>query len=614
MRKNDYNWGRGRHLLASVPMGACWLLASLAGCSGSLEGAVMEDGVTPLQTTASAFPSGTMPGVVPTGMLPPASSGSITAATASPPVLGSATNTAVPPVTPTAAPVEFAPAPGAYRRLTNAAFRNSLRDLLGGPVTIGSLEPDSWTVGGLPTVGAAVSSVSALGVERYQTAVEAAVDQVFANDARRDGVLGCSPTSKTDTTCFTSFVTNFGRKAFRQPLSSVQVNRFSQLIADVAETLDDAEQGMRAGLTGMLLSPNFLYRFEQGASVSGETYWRYTSHEMASRLAYFLTSSTPDDTLLELADQDGLQTVEAVREQALRLLSEPAGRESVGNFAAELFQLDLVLNRAKDPTLYPDYTPELQAAMMAEVPLMLQGLVFDRDASALELFTTRDTFVNRDLGEMYGLPTNGATDELRAVTLPEDGLRAGLLGTGAFLSIYASQKEGSPTLRGKFIRQVLMCQGIPDPPADVSTVIEDPPPGQVLTKREKLTAHREEQRCAVCHQLMDPLGLTLENFDAMGGFRTTEQGKAIDISGDLDGTVFSGPRELGALLAARPETGNCLSRNLYRYATGHVETPAELPVLDDLTQQFQAGGYRLRDLMLRIVTSDGFRYVAAPTP
>jgi Protein of unknown function (DUF1592)/Protein of unknown function (DUF1588)/Protein of unknown function (DUF1595)/Protein of unknown function (DUF1585)/Protein of unknown function (DUF1587) len=614
MRTNDYNWGRGRHFLATVPMGACWLLTSLAGCSGSVDGALTEDGLTPPQTTASAFPSGTMPGVVPSGMLPPSSSGASTAATSSPPVLGSVTNTAAPPPPPTTTPTEFAPAPGAYRRLTNAAFRNSLRDLLGGPVTIGALEPDSWTVGGLPTVGAAVSSVSALGVERYQTAVEAAVEQVFADDARRDGVLGCSPTSKTDTACFTSFVTSFGRKAFRQPLSEVQVNRYSQLIADVAETLDDAEQGMRAGLTGMLLSPNFLYRFEQGASVSGETYWRYTSHEMASRLAYFLTASTPDSELLELADQDGLQTVEAVQEQALRLLSGPAGRESIGNFATELFQLELVLNRAKDPTMYPEYTPELQAAMIAEVPAMFQALVFDRDASALELLTTRDTFVNRELGQMYGLTMNGATQQLQPVTLPEDGLRAGLLGTGAFLSIYASQKEGSPTLRGKFIRQVLMCQTIPDPPADVSLVIEEAPPGQVLTKREKLTAHREEARCAVCHQLTDPLGLTLENFDAMGGFRTTDQGKEIDISGDLDGAPFSGPIELGTQLAGRPEIGTCMMRNLYRYATGHEETAGEAIVLDELKQQFEAGGYRLRDMMLRIVTSDGFRYVAAPTP
>lgn len=203
-------------------------------------------------------------------------------------------------------------------------------------------------------------------------------------------------------------------------------------------------------------------------------------------------------------EPDSLATVEGVRAQAERLLGSVRGRESVGNFATELFRLAIVRGRAKDPERFPSYTLTLQEAMAREVPAMFQSVVFDERAAALDLFTTRRTFVNRELAALYGLDASGLGDESWVpVELPPDGLRAGLLGTAAFLSIYANQKEGSPTLRGKFIRELLLCQPIPDPPPDVSTVIEDPPPGVILTKRERLAAHRSQPVCASCHSAMD---------------------------------------------------------------------------------------------------------------
>lgn len=515
----------------------------------------------------------------------------------------------------TAAPVVFAPSAGAYRRLTASAFRNSLRDLLGGPVTIGDLEPDSWSVGGLASVSAATVSVSPTGVERYQTAIEAATVQAFADTTRRNRLLGCTPRNATDMACFQTFVTSFGRLAWRQPLTSQQVSRYATLIANAAATLGDVYEGMRAGMNGLLLSTNFLYRLERGAPSPNASngFWQYTSREVATRLSYFLTNSTPDATLLTLADQDALQTKESILAQADRLLATPAGRESVGNFANELYQLQIIGARAKDPA-FTEYTPALQAGMMQEIPAMFQSLVFDRNASALELLTTRNTFVTRELAALYGLPTAGLSSTTpTAVTLPADGLRAGLLGTAAFLSLYANQAEGSPTLRGKFIREVLLCQSIPSPPPNVDTKLKDPPAGVVYTKRQKLEIHQTDS-CAVCHRMMDPLGLTLENFDAIGKYRTNDHGLAIDVSGDLDGTAFSGPIELGRVLAARAEVADCLVRNMYRYASGHVETRTEQPVLEALRASFRAGGYRVRDLMRDIVASDGFRFVAPASP
>ncbi|HEX2658080.1 MAG TPA: DUF1592 domain-containing protein, partial [Polyangia bacterium] len=510
----------------------------------------------------------------------------------------------------------FAPAAGGYRRLTATAFRNSLRDLLQGSVTVGNLEPDSWSVGGLASVSAATVSISAAGVEQYGGAIDAATTAAFADATRRGKLVGCTPKSATDTACFQSFVTKFGRLAWRQPLTTAQVSRYASLIASVAATLGDVNEGLRAGMQGLLLSPNFLYRLERGAPPAGggNGFWQYTSGEVATRLAYFLTNSTPDATLLDLADQNGLQTKEAILAQADRLLGTAAGRESIGNFASELFQLQIIASRAKDPA-FTEYTPALQTGMMQEIPAMFQSIVFDRNASALELLTTRNTFVNKELAALYGLPTAGLTStSLTAATLPSDGLRAGLLTTAGLLSLYANQEEGSPTQRGKFIRQALLCQTIPLPPPDVNTVLPDPPAGVVYTKRERLAMHEQKASCAVCHKLMDPLGFTLENFDAIGKYRTTDQGKTIDVSGDLDGTAFSGPVELGRALAARPAVADCLVQNIYRYGTGHVEANTERPVLDDLTSKFRAGGYHVRQLIRDLVASDGFRFVAAPAP
>ncbi len=509
-----------------------------------------------------------------------------------------------------ATPAEFSPAQGSFKRLTDAEFRNSVRDLLG-DVQMGETEPDTF-INGFAKVGSSQVAISLNGVEKYDLALEAATKQLFADAARRGMFLGCAPSGTSDSACFGAFVTRFGRLAWRRPLTDAEQQSYAKLATSLATTLADVNEALRLTTKALLLSPNFLYRLERGKPAADAKWWRFTSRELASGLAYFLTNTTPDAPLLDAADRDELSTVDGIRAQAQRLLTAPHGRESVGNFATELFRLALVAGRAKDPGLFPQYTPSLQTAIAREVPSLFQNIVFDRKASALELFTTRDTFVNADLASLYGVNSAGLTAaSWQAVTLPADGLRSGLLGTSAFLSLYANQKEGSPTQRGKFIRTFLMCQQIPDPPPNVSTVIEDPPPGVVLTKREKLAAHRKQATCAGCHALMDPLGLTLENFDAVGAFRPTENGLTIDAGGDFDGTPFNGPVELGKLLATSPKVSECLVRNLYRYATGHAELPSEEAVIVSLSDRFAAGGHDFQGLMLDLVSSDGFRAVAA---
>ncbi len=475
------------------------------------------------------------------------------------------------------------------------------------------VEPDTF-LGGFAKVGGSTVSVSLNGVGQYQAAIEAATAEVFADAKRRDAFVGCVPQGVTDGACFKSFIERFGRLAWRQALTPAQLERETALAASLAQIFGNATDALRATTNALLQSPNFLYRLERGAPAGAAGVWRFTANEMASRVSYFLTNSAPDAALLDAAEQGKLTTADGVRAEAQRLTDGGAGtpgRESVRNFATELFRLEIVSARAKDPS-FVAYTPSLQQAMVREVPSMLEDLVFEQAAPATNIFTTRTTYVNADLAKLYGLDASGLTaDSWVKVSLPANGLRVGYLGTGAFLSEFANQKEGSPTQRGKFIRTALLCQAIPDPPPNVSTNLADGPAGVHQTRREKLAVHRQQgATCNGCHALMDPLGLPLENFDAIGAYRETDGGLPIDVSGDLDGAAFNGPVELGKLLSQNDQVASCLIRNLYRYATGVLEAKQQEPAIGQLTSQFKANGNDLRKLMVELVASDGFRLVA----
>lgn len=503
----------------------------------------------------------------------------------------------------------FAPAAASFKRLTQSELKSSLVALLG-PVALGDVEPDTW-LGGFAKVGGSTVSISRGGVRAYVSAIEAATAEVFADSARRDALVGCVPQGTSDTACFRSFVERFGRLAWRQALSPTDSDRLTTLAGTLSQSLGSATDGLRKTADAILLSPNFLYRLERGAPQPGSSFWRYTGYEVASRLAFFLTNAAPDEALLAAAEHGRLDAPEGIRAEAERVLATAAGRESAGNFVTELFHTAIINGRPKDPT-FTSYTPSVQAAMIREIPAMFEDLVFDQGAPATDIFRTHTTFVNADLAKLYGLDATGLTsDSWLKVTLPADGLRAGYLGTGAFLAQFANQKEGSPTLRGKFIRTALFCQAIPDPPKDVSPVFADPPPGVVLTKRQKLEQHRAKgATCSGCHSLMDPLGLPLENFDAIGAFRQTDQGQPIDVSGELDGVAFNGPLELGQQLSQNETVAACLVRNLYRYATGVLEEPAQEAAIVQLVNEFKTDGRDFKRLTLALVSGDGFRYVA----
>jgi hypothetical protein len=251
--------------------------------------------------------------------------------------------------------------------------------------------------------------------------------------------------------------------------------------------------------------------------------------------------------------------------------------------------------------------------MQKETAALVDDVMFGHDADLREFLDTRSAFLNDELAKLYGLPPVGVAvgKDLVKTALGDDSPRTGFLTQGSFLALNAHATTTSPTRRGKFVREALLCQAIPAPPADVNPTFPADPAGTKRTMREKLEQHRKDPSCAGCHQLTDPIGLAFENFDAIGAYRTMDAGKPIDASGELDGMRFTDARQLSRNLRNLPGTGQCLARNLFRYATGHVETDGEEPALAAVLGTYEKSGDHLRPLVQALVASPAFLYAEA---
>jgi hypothetical protein len=328
---------------------------------------------------------------------------------------------------------------------------------------------------------------------------------------------------------------------------------------------------------------------------------------MASRLSYLLWNSTPDATLLGAAEAGQLDAPAGIRDQASRLVASPRALAGIATFGRELVDLSMLEVTPKDDARM---TPTLRAAMASEVE-QLFGRLLDPATDAMDLYDTTQTFANAELGAIYGLPgaaTMGTS--LVPVTLPAAGLRSGLLGTGAILSIYSGQKLTSPTARGVFVREKILCQPMPAPPNNVNTTL---PTAPNLTARQKLEMHRQPG-CVECHKLFDPIGFGFEVFDWVGALRDQVGGQPIDPSGNLDDYQFKNVRELATHLKQMPEVGTCLLRNVFRYSAGHVEGSGDSQTIEAWKELFTKENHRMAAFLIDMAASDGFRTVSVTPP
>ena len=520
----------------------------------------------------------------------------------------------------------------ALRRLSRAEYDNTITDLfmLATPSTFGAGFPADNVINNFDNNGASLT-VSPLLADNIRTAAET----LGASFAKAPGaLLPCDPTKVGADACAVTFIQTFGARAFRRPLTNTEVVNYKtlyNLAANNATCDAPFTGGIQLVVTGMLQSPNFLYRTELGAAGSGGMF-TLTPYEVASELSYLIWGSMPDATLFAAAQAGQLATPAQLGAQANRLLQSPKSRASLDHFVAQWLDIVSIGQVPKDSTVYPNITAAIRADMLTETTQSVEHAVFDTGATFTDLFTSRTSYMSSELATFYGLTPSGQPDPvtgLYQVTRPAayGGLAsqyAGVLTQGSVTAVHAKANTSSPILRGKMIREQILCQNLPPPPAGVNASPPTPTPG--LSTRELYAQHATNQPCQSCHTLIDPIGFGFENFDGEGAYRTAENadagagdggaappdgGQPVDSSATIVSTVsldgnYAGSAAMGAAFAASSETQQCFALQWFRYAYGIDETAVLQCTVQKLAKDFASSNLALGQLIVDLTQQPHF--------
>jgi mono/diheme cytochrome c family protein len=429
------------------------------------------------------------------------------------------------------------------------------------------------------------------------------------NTPSRQRVFVCRPVARSDeAACARRIVSATARRAYRRPVAdrdiAVPLELFEQARAE-----SGFDAGIEVALRAILTSPEFLFRIERDPSgtAAGASY-RISDVELASRLSFFLWSSIPDDRLLDAAERGQLREPAVLEAEVRRMLADPRADALTTNFASQWLYLRNLAAAVPNLRLYPDFDDNLRQSFRQETELFFQSIVQD-DRSVLELLDADYTFLNERLARHYGMP-HVYGDRFRRVALPKDSERRGLLGHGSILTVTSHATRTSPVRRGKWILENILGTPPPPPPANVPPLKENGSGGGARTMRELMAEHRSNAVCAACHRSIDPLGLALENFDAVGRWRTRgEDGASVDASGSMpSGEMFDGVAGLRQALLARPEVFvGTVAEKLMTYALGRGVTSSDAPAVRAIDRQAAVDGYRFSALVGAIVRSTPFQ-------
>ena len=502
-------------------------------------------------------------------------------------------------------------APAGMRRLTEEQYRNSIADIFGPDVKVsGRFEPILRPQHGLIAAGTSQISVSPAGFEQYYTMATTVAAQVV-DEAHRVALFGCAPGPDAEK-CLTAFFQRIGLLVLRRPLTGEEAAAYTSAAKAAAETTGDFYAGAALSLGTMLASPQFIFEVDRTERAPDGSS-RLDAYAKASRLGFFLTNSTPDQELLDAAARGELHDAKGLAKQVDRLMASPRLETSVRAFFSDMFGLAATAELVKDPVIYPSFVRAVKEDMPEQTLRTITRHVLVDDGDYRDLFTTRRTVMTRPLGVIYGVPIAQRTGWVD-YEFPDDGQRAGLLTMMNFLALNSHDGRSSPTLRGKALRELVLCQPVPIPPGDVDfSLVQNTENQELKTARDRVTAHRANPTCAGCHKIMDPIGLGMESFDGIGTFRDVENGNPIDVSGDLDGVPFKNAVELGKAVHGNPATPACLVSRMYEFAGRRAALSGERAWLDNLNRSFASDGYRVRALMRRIAVSEAFYRIDAET-
>jgi hypothetical protein len=414
----------------------------------------------------------------------------------------------------------------------------------------------------------------------------------------------CEPIPGNVMPCLRERIEFFVRRAWRRPPSAAEVDVLANLALQAIAGGASAEQGQSTAMTAAMTSPHFLFRVERDPHPRSAEVHPLSSHELATRLAYFLWSSMPDAQLDALADAGVLDDPATLAAQVHRMVMDAKAIGFVDSFAGQWLGTRGLDDVNPDYAYFPDWDDELKEAMRMETHLVFQEFLQSQQ-DFLGFFDAKFTFVNDRLARHYGLPLPGTALPVR-MTLAAPSHRSGIFTHGSVLTAYSQPRRTSPVKRGKWALDQILCIEIQPPPAGVEGMLDTP--GQTGTLRERLAAHRTKPECATCHDYLDPIGLGLENYDAIGAYRTTDEGQPVDASGQFpDGRTFTGAESMAALVKADPNTPHCIAERTLTYALGRGLEDADDAHLDAITTSFESNGRSFEQLLVAIVQSEPFR-------
>ncbi len=442
----------------------------------------------------------------------------------------------------------------------------------------------------------------------YSVSITGPFDSSTSGDTpSRRRIFVCRPAQPSEEmACAKRIISTLARRAYRKPVTDADLQGPLGFYKD-AQSEGGFESRIEMALQSILVSPEFLFRIEREPQKPSNAAYRISDLELASRLSFFLWSSIPDDELLDLAIRGRLKEPAILDQQVRRMLADARSQSLVTNFAEQWLYLRNLADAAPDARLFPDFDDNLRQAFRRETELFFES-VMREDRSALDLLRANYTFLNERLAKHYGIP-NVYGSHFRRVTLGNDSVRGGLLSQGSILTVTSYANRTSPVLRGKWILSNILGTPPPPPPPNVPPLKDNATGGKILTMRERMAQHRANPACSGCHQLMDPVGFSLENYDAVGRWRTREGDSSIDASGNLpDGVKFEGTPGLKQALLNRPELFiSTMTEKLLTYALGRRMEFYDAAAIRKIVRDAGSSDYRFSSLILGIVNSTPFQ-------
>lgn len=494
------------------------------------------------------------------------------------------------------------------RRLTEREYRNSIADVFGKEIVVrGMFEPTKRT-NGLAAVSTAVLSVTPVGFESFGKMANDIAAQVTAEGYRAK--LPCAPkdAKAPDDGCSRKILSHYGLLLFRRPLTEAELDNRLGLARRITDQTKDFYEGLRSSLALLMQLPDFVFRSETAVPAADGKGRTLDSYSRATVLSYLLWNTTPDAELLRAAAQGELNTPGGLAKQVDRLLDSPRLEAGVRAFFEDLLQLDTFDTVSKDSLLYPKWGSGMADSAREETLRTIVELALRENGDIRDLMTTRKTFLDRRLAVLYRVPFAFKSDWEKYEFPPESG-RSGILTQISMLSMFSHPGRTSPTKRGVALADIFLCLPTPDPPNDVDFAEVNDVNNPLKTLRQRLMAHANNKVCAACHDRSDPLGLALESFDTIGGFRQEENGVPIDASATIQGKSFVGAQGLGQFLHDSPRYPACVSRRLHTYGRSGQRWATE--DMAETNTKFASSGYRLRALLRSMALNEGF-YAVPP--